>query len=443
MKFNGSEKAVYTVDEGAMSEVDQTIIKIHSNKDLQRDSRQVGCQIEYILTDSARNELCQAIVNTPETFTDQDEMLQYIEPLTFGYNRRQTFNGPFTIYEEGYTYKMSIPSYCQSENLEITCTILFKESKKSEIVNTYFKSFEALNDAMIDFKQVSSHVPSIEIKQNKRFIKCMSAGQISCILGKPKTYKTTAATIFEAAVLTGRCGDFKSDLPGKVAVFDSEQTAMNLLQNRNTVQELTKLSDTKLDEQLKYYSLRNHYPNERRQILKNASFMSNVGLIVIDNITDFMVDINSNKETREVTQLLLELTGKTKAHVLVIIHENKSNSELRGAIGTEIKAKAETVIQIEKKAEIATLKPVLTRGQEFEPISFKVGKGRTPMFSDIHPELAAISADEYLTYSSLSEIMIEETGKSKSTITRLIKKHIEAGNLEKDGNKYRLSSSVK
>ena len=69
------------------------------------------------------------------------------------------------------------------------------------------------------------------------------------------------------------------------------------------------------------------------------------------------------------------------AHLHTILHQNKSDENARGHIGTEINNKAETVIQIEKDKDdsnISKVESVHTRSKDFLPFAFCINDQSLP-----------------------------------------------------------------
>ena len=77
----------------------------------------------------------------------------------------------------------------------------------------------------------------------------------------------------------------------------------------------------------------------------------------------------------------MQWTDEYQIHLHTILHQNKSDENARGHIGTEINNKAETVIQIEKdkdNSNISKVESVHTRSKDFLPFAFCINDQSLP-----------------------------------------------------------------
>lgn len=99
---------------------------------------------------------------------------------------------------------------------------------------------------------------------------------------------------------------------------------------------------------MQFLALRKHTPEERLAIVECAIYHTDrLGLVIIDGIRDLVYDINSPVEATTVISKLMQWTDERQLHLHTVLHQNKSDDNARGHIGTELNNKAETVIQIE------------------------------------------------------------------------------------------------
>lgn len=83
-----------------------------------------------------------------------------------------------------------------------------------------------------------------------------------------------------------------------------------------------------------------------REYLELQKFTSHI-FIVLDVITDCIMNFNDPKETMKLVDLLNVMINKYDVTFLCVIHENPSSGDkARGHLGTEIMNKASTVVQI-------------------------------------------------------------------------------------------------
>ena len=131
-----------------------------------------------------------------------------------------------------------------------------------------------------------------------------------------------------------------------------------------------------------FLALRKFNPKERLAIIDDAiSQIEGLGFVVIDGIRDLVYDINSPSEATCVISKLMQWTDEYQIHLHTILHQNKSDENARGHIGTEINNKAETVIQIEKDkddSKISKVESVHTRSKDFLPFAFYINDQSLP-----------------------------------------------------------------
>ena len=131
-----------------------------------------------------------------------------------------------------------------------------------------------------------------------------------------------------------------------------------------------------------FLALRKFNPKERLAIIDDAiNQIEGLGFVVIDGIRDLVYDINSPSEATCVISKLMQWTDEYQIHLHTILHQNKSDENARGHIGTEINNKAETVIQIEKDKDdnnISKVESVHTRSKDFLPFAFCINDQSLP-----------------------------------------------------------------
>jgi hypothetical protein len=84
---------------------------------------------------------------------------------------------------------------------------------------------------------------------------------------------------------------------------------------------------------------------QMNELLENST---DVGLVVIDGICDFVSSINSEEESTKIADFLLQITAPKNIHVITVLHQNKDSEKMRGQLGTELLIKADTVAVVTK-----------------------------------------------------------------------------------------------
>ena len=176
-------------------------------------------------------------------------------------------------------------------------------------------------------------------------------GDFGLIIGKAKSRKSFFISI---AVSTALGNDailnrFKSYLPpdkNEVIYFDTEQS-------KYYVQKAVKRICTQVDQpepkNLHAFHLRSLNPAERLQFIETEIYSNDkIGFVVIDGIKDLVTSINDESEATMITSKLLKWTEERNIYLLTVLHQNKSDSNARGHIGTELINKAQTVLSVTK-----------------------------------------------------------------------------------------------
>lgn len=213
-------------------------------------------------------------------------------------------------------------------------------------------------------------------------------GNFSVIIGKAKAKKSFFINI---AVSTALSNDFilerfKSDLPhdkSEVLYFDTEQ-------GKYHVQKAVKRICTQINqpepENLHTYFLRSLTPSERLQFIENEIYSNNnVGFVVIDGIKDLVTSINDEEQATNIASKLLKWTEERNIHIVCVLHQNKSDTNARGHIGTELINKAETVLEVakaENEPNISIVTPQQCRNIEPEVFAFEINDYGIPIIAE-------------------------------------------------------------
>src|SRR5690606_32730340 len=92
-----------------------------------------------------------------------------------------------------------------------------------------------------------------------------------------------------------------------------------------------------LPRNIRFCSSGQFYTAMRLRLLAYMAFHSpSRAIIFLDGIRASRLDVNSNYEVSKLMQKLFNLIERTTIHRCTVIHHNKINSHLRGALGTEL-----------------------------------------------------------------------------------------------------------
>ena len=188
-------------------------------------------------------------------------------------------------------------------------------------------------------------------------------GNFSASIGKAKSKKTFNVSAMVAAALSGKeVLNYTTDFPkgkNRILYIDTEQSQNHCMIVMHRIMQMAELPANQDCDRFYFLALRKFNPKERLAIIDDAiSQIEGLGFVVIDGIRDLVYDINSPSEATCVISKLMQWTDEYQIHLHTILHQNKSDENARGHIGTEINNKAETVIQIEKDKDDCNISKV-------------------------------------------------------------------------------------
>lgn len=230
-----------------------------------------------------------------------------------------------------------------------------------------------------------------------------SLGNFTLISGKAKSRKSWLMIILVSALISGRnIYGIKGCLPEdkrKGIFIDTEQGKYHV---QLLFKRIRKLSDIDLPDNLDVIPLRKFKPTERLELVEYVIYNTpNLGFIIIDGIKDLITSINDEAEASMIISKLLKWSEELNIHIIIVLHQNKSDNNARGHIGSEAVNKAEThlsVLKSEADKDISVVEPQGCRNREPEPFAFEI-IDNMPVLAENH---------EIRTESTITKIDITE-----------------------------------
>ena len=175
-----------------------------------------------------------------------------------------------------------------------------------------------------------------------------TCGNFSAIIGKAKSRKSFLISIaVSSATKNGLVLDLiRSDISHQpeVLYFDTEQSKYHV---QLALKRICKQINIDNPQNLTVYGLRKYEPKERLALIEHAIYnMVNVGFVVIDGIKDLITSINDEEQATMIVSKLLKWTEERNIHIVTVLHQNKSDLNARGHVGTELINKAETILSV-------------------------------------------------------------------------------------------------
>lgn len=173
-----------------------------------------------------------------------------------------------------------------------------------------------------------------------------SIGEISTVIGKAKSFKTTILSLIAANLLGAKSYRLSGKSIG-VLWIDCEQGSYFA---HKAVQRIVKLVGEGNPINLFAYGMRSQSPAERLQLIEKAIETLPVDVVFIDGIRDLVNSINSEEEATTVVTQLMQWSDSGK-HICCVLHQNKNDQNARGHVGTELVNKSETVLTVTKQPD--------------------------------------------------------------------------------------------
>lgn len=275
----------------------------------------------------------------------------------------------------------------------------------------------------------------------------------SAITGKAKSKKTYLLTAIIPALLTGNT--ILKHITGKLSAgknrilyFDTEQSSYYIQQVVEKSLKLGGISKKEAMSKLEVVNLRSKTIKERNIIIEyGIRNKENIGVVIIDGLRDLIPDINNMEQASDIIQKLMEWTATHKIHIIVVLHQNKTDNRVRGHIGTELMNKCETLVKVSLQPgnkEITIVDFDLTKNLSPEPFAFTIGNDNLLQSIDIpekekhknkKPESSEVKQEKYK--SVLKEIFSYSKSFNQTQLIRKFKEHFTIGdNKAKDYISY-------
>lgn len=213
-------------------------------------------------------------------------------------------------------------------------------------------------------------------------------GNFSLIIGKAKVKKSFFISIAISTSLTNdlMLNRFSNDLPkdkNEIIYIDTEQSKYHVQIAVKRICELTNQPEPK---NLQTFYLRSLTPSERLQFIESEIYRNDkIGFVFIDGIKDLVTSINDEEQATMIVSKLMKWSEERNLHIVTVLHQNKSDTNARGHIGTELINKAETVLEVAKSEiddSISIVTPMQCRNKEPELFAFEINEFGLPIISE-------------------------------------------------------------
>lgn len=259
-------------------------------------------------------------------------------------------------------------------------------------------------------------------------------GDFGLIIGKAKSRKSFFISIAVSTALGNDLvlGRFKSYLPNNkidVSYFDTEQSKYYV---QKAVKRICAQVNQPEPKNLHAFHLRSLSPAERLQFIETEIYSNdNIGFVVIDGIKDLVTSINDESEATMIASKLLKWSEERNVYILTVLHQNKSDNNARGHIGTELINKAQTVLSVtkaENDSNISIVEPLQCRDIEPEIFAFEINEFGIPIIAENFEmrtetnknKFDVTNIDDFKKYQLLTEVFSKGESFSYSKLVEQI-----------------------
>lgn len=225
-----------------------------------------------------------------------------------------------------------------------------------ELVAPYIS--ELIEDRKFSVSKEPPQVNWVLSKKNDdgRFSKVASRGDLMVIYGHEKVRKST---FISAIIASAYVSDEDTTLGFHLDLGDDEEiihmdTEMSMYNyyDRQTI--LNRMCGFDTNEDIPYYSSYSTRPYTFYERLDQVEYLlnhsDNPAVLILDQIVDFVSNLNDINQTNNLIDRLFEWQDKYNLLIIVTIHKNSDDS-MRGMIGSVLKQKLETSFNLTLDAE--------------------------------------------------------------------------------------------
>jgi KaiC/GvpD/RAD55 family RecA-like ATPase len=299
---------------------------------------------------------------------------------------------------------------------------------------------EVLKEALFNDIDIEQPEPIITI--DNKIIATLQ--NFICISGLPKSRKTTFVNYLIGAGLSGKSifnmsvNISKND---KIILVDTEQSIFDFSKQIKLLKYAIK--SQKLPDNFSAYLFRKYEPDTILNSIYILISEQRPKILVIDNLTELVINPNDMIESKKVIQFLKKITAEFNLVVICLLHLAKTNLQTLGNLGSYTDRGAQSVLKVtlDKETQTSTLEPQLMRSDSFfNPITIyfntdtkqyeqttgpaeKVQKSVINDFTDTdhYNRLSVVFRDiKELTYSELVENIKQVYGVGTNKVKQII-----------------------
>ena len=267
-------------------------------------------------------------------------------------------------------------------NPQFNLNLLNPDTIRNHIDQVINHRNETPDDLSYCIIHMSDTYPEIDFLFKRAGVGCISIGDIIVLKGKAKGGKTTYIIVLISALLIGYYMGFESSKKNPIILFiDTEQNPVNTSILARKVHSLCGFSESQDHPQFQVCNTRSIGSSQICNFILSRVRDVKPDLLIIDGVRDLIKggDINDQKASEKVSQFLMSLTKQFNLALITVLHENKGDSNLRGAIGTELLNKCSECWQVKKIGDKFQAEQTESRNEPVSGFSFKFNDEKLPV----------------------------------------------------------------
>lgn len=354
-----------------------------------------------------------------------------------------------TITQEGESPRLDLP---QNESFPYKVTNILSD----DLLTMKF------GDNFIDSRK---SYPEPEYTLKYKGVGCLALGNLTGIIGKPKTGKSFIEVILIASMLGYQEFGFETQLgeDDLIVLMDTDQSPVYSARIKRRIQRLMGWNPEENQNRLLFLNARKMSVDERLELLDSVLKSLKPKVFVIDNIAHISGSFNNEESSRAFIEMMVKKAEENNCLIIAVLHENKSttDSNPKGHLGSMLAESAVDVLQAKKddKTHRHTLHHYLARDRNIEDICFLINEFGLPELTEkVSEEAKRLKAveeqnnrwmvfneilDRYtvaISYTTLKNAYREATKLGETTAKAHIAKTLEEGHIRKtDAGLYEIA----
>jgi predicted ATP-dependent serine protease len=184
-------------------------------------------------------------------------------------------------------------------------------------------------------------------------VKFFTKGDVIVIKGKPKKGKSHLMIAYIVALLSGEyIGMSRLNKVTKLLYVDCEMQANYTALLTRKIHKAVGIDPKQNSSELYVLNLKADTPTERERIIEEAIQELNPDIVFIDGVKDITrTEPNDQAEGKRIGEELKQWSAKYDCMIAIAIHENKNDSNARGAVGAAVEEICSEVWRIDRNNE--------------------------------------------------------------------------------------------